>query len=87
MKAAVPFGTPRPDGPSQPVVPVHRQVPPRLPSEPPATSYSAEVCAQGNDAGQEPADGAPAGARVAAISGAGVTCLRCAWWNRGPAMG
>jgi hypothetical protein len=62
VKAAVPFGTPRPVGPSYPVVPVHRYEPEQVPFEPLVTSYSAEVWAYGNDAGYEPEDGAPASA-------------------------
>ena len=38
VKAAVPFGTPRPVGPSYPVVPVHRYEPEQLPFEPLVTS-------------------------------------------------
>jgi hypothetical protein len=49
QNAPVPFGVPRPVGPSKPATPVHRYVPPQLPLLPDVTSFSAPASAYGND--------------------------------------
>ena len=47
QKARTPFGVPRPDGPSQPVLAVHHWVVGHVPLDPEVTSKSVDVCAYG----------------------------------------
>src|SRR5262249_39414447 len=50
-KAVVPFGVPRPVGPSYPTMPVHKYEPLQEPFVPEVTSNSDDVCAYGYDDG------------------------------------
>ena len=47
QKALTPFGVPRPDRPSQPVLAVHHWVVGQVPFDPEVTSKSADVCVYG----------------------------------------
>src|SRR5206468_3810398 len=68
VRPVVPFGVPRPVGPSQPV-PASQMTVPQLPLLPDVTSKKLLACAYGYDTALSPALGVPASAQMPATIG------------------